>query len=114
MAMSLGGEPRRPESSERAKPVEVNFFKLGGTWDMIFRDGQKIGTGNLDDDALKVMQTKAGYFSDDEQEVIAADRKLAVSLYKQFQQTEPLPLDAGEHLSSWAHSDDLLKEQMKD
>ena len=114
MAMSLGGEPRRPESSERAKPVEVNFFKLGGTWDMIFRDGQKIGTGNLDDDALKVMQTKAGYFSDDEQEVIAADRKLAVSLYQQFQQTEPLKEDAGEHLSSWAHSDDLLKEQMKD
>lgn len=114
MAMNLGGEPRRPESSERPKPVEVNFFKLGGTWDMIFRDGQKVGTGNLDDDELKRMQTEAGYFSEKEEEVIAADRKLALTLYERFQSTESLKEDAGEHMSSWAHSDDLLAEKMAD
>jgi len=109
-----GGDPRRPESSERMNRVEVNFFKLGGTWDMVFRDGQKIGTGNLDDDELKRLQTEAGYFSDNEEEVISADRKLALRLYDQFQRTKPLEVDAGEHLSSWAHSDDLLNEKMQD
>src|SRR3989338_1924888 len=111
---NLGGGPNRPESNEKIKPTEVNFFKLGGTWDMIFRDGQKIGTGNLDDDALKEMQTKVGYFSDNPQELIAADRKLAIQLYSQFQRTEPAISDVGEHLSSWAHTDDLLNEQVKD
>jgi len=114
MIERFGGVPGGPESNERIKPIEVNFFKLGGTWDMIFRDGQKIGTGNLDDDELKRMQTEAGYFSESEEEVITADRKLALKLFEQFRATKPLEIDAGEHLSSWANSGDLLDEKMKD
>ncbi|MEK9153877.1 MAG: asparaginase domain-containing protein [Patescibacteria group bacterium] len=115
MAMNLNAESR-PESNERIKPVEVSFFKLGGTWDMIFKDGQKIGTGNIDDDALKEMQKDAGYFSDDPEEVIVADRKLALALYDRFQRTEPVKLDVGEHLSSWAHTipDLFLGNEIKD
>lgn len=114
MSERLNVSPLTPESSEKINPVQVNFFKLGGTWDMVFRDGQKVGTGNLDDDALKIMQNEAGYFSDNELEVIAADRKLAIELFDQFQKTKPEKFDVGEHLSSWAHSNDLLNEQVKD
>jgi len=102
-----GGAPRPPESNEKLKPVEVNFFKLGGTWDMIFRGEQKIGSGNLDDDALKELQEKAGYFSDNSEEVIAADKKIALDLYERFQHTNPIEADVGEHLSSWATSSSI-------
>lgn len=71
---------------------------------MVFRDGQKIGSGNLDDDALKEMQMKAGYFSDNPEEIIAADKKIALDLYDRFQKTKPIELDVGEHLSAWARS----------
>lgn len=104
MVERFGGVPTGTESNERMRPAKVNFLKLGGTWDMTFRDGKKIGTGNLDDDALKELQTKAGYFSDDPNEVIAADRNIAIALYHRFQQTKPVRHDVGKHLSDWAHS----------
>jgi len=97
-----GGGPGRPESNEEIKPTEVNFYKLGGTWDMVFRDGQKIGTGNLDDDALKKIQEAVGYFSENWKHVHDAELKLARNLWVQFQKTRPEEVDAGEHLSSWA------------
>src|SRR4051812_31055368 len=114
MVERFGGATDGRESSERIKPVEVNFFKLGGTWDMVFRDGQKIGTGNLDDDSLKEIQSRAGYFTGDQKQLAAVDRQIAIDLYARFQSTEPEKLDAGEHLSAWAHIDDLLGEQFKD
>jgi len=101
------GAPASPESTEKQKPVEVNFFKLGGTWDMIFRDNQKIGTGNLDDDALKEMQIKMGCFSGDEQGEIAAYREFSLELYARFQSTAAAEKDVGEHLSSWAHATNM-------
>src|SRR3989344_5345191 len=85
------------------KPVAVNFFKLGGTWDMVFRDGQKIGTGSLDDDTLLEMQTKAGYFTENPQKATIAERKLVVDLYARFQETKADAIDVSEHLASWAN-----------
>jgi len=101
-----GGGPGRPESNEAIKPTDVTFYKLGGTWDMVFRDGQKIGTGNLDDDALKAIQSKLGVFTTNPKERSIARRKLVRELYKRFQQTAPEKLDVGEHLSSWAKTKD--------
>ena len=107
-----GGGPGRPESNEAIKPTDVTFYKLGGTWDMVFRDGQKIGTGNLDDDALKAIQSELGVFTTNPKERITARRKLVRELYKRFQQTAPEKLDVGEHLSSWARTKD--KKEFKD
>jgi L-asparaginase/Glu-tRNA(Gln) amidotransferase subunit D len=90
----------RIESNEEAVPTPTNFFKLGGTWDMVFRDGRKIGSGTLDDDALKQIETRLGCF--DRQRRDRAERALATELYGRFQQASREPLSTAEHLSSWA------------
>lgn len=94
-----------PESKEQPKPIDVNFFKLGGTWDMVFREGQKIGSGSLDDDELLEIQNELGYLSENPQERAIAERKLVGELYARFQGTKAEERNAGEHLSSWAKNE---------
>jgi L-asparaginase/Glu-tRNA(Gln) amidotransferase subunit D len=91
------------ESNERSAPVSANFFKLGGTWDMVIREGKKIGSGSLDDDTLKQIETQLGCF--DRQRRIGAERSLVAELYTRFQRADREALDVGEHLSSWASND---------
>lgn len=71
---------------------------------MVFRDGQKIGTGSLDDDKLREMQTEVGYFTDDVKQTAIAERKLVASLYAQFGNTKVADQDVAEHVSSWAEN----------
>ncbi len=105
---NIGG-PKGPIQRERkeglGKPVPVNFFKLGGTWDMIFRDGQKIGSGSLDDDKLLEMQTLSGIFTRNPEERTAAERKLVTELYARFKEINREKKDAAKHLSEWAKND---------
>lgn len=92
------------ESREKiGTPTEVNFFKLGGTWDMIFRkDGAKIGSGSLDDDKLKELQVELGVFTRDPHERREAEKRLVSSLAQRFEQSRSESIDVVEHLSSWA------------
>ena len=41
-----------PSKEHIGHPTPVAFYKLGGTWDMVERNGRRVGTGRLDDDAL--------------------------------------------------------------
>lgn len=83
-------------------PIPVRFYKLGGTWDMIERGGKRVGSGNLDDDALKKMQQAAGLFDAKSRETrICANRALALAIYERFQATHPLETSVEEHFSSW-------------
>lgn len=86
------------------KPTSVNFYKLGGTWDMVIRDGRKVGTGTLDDDALKELQQKVGIFTKDPFRRSVGERILANLLYNEFRNTQAEPFDASEHLSSWCRN----------
>lgn len=88
-------------SNVEVSPIDVNFYKLGGTWDMVFREGRKVGTGHLDDDALKAMQRSAGIFTRDPFQRSIAERSLVKDLYNTFRVTQAEPFDASEHLSSW-------------
>jgi L-asparaginase/Glu-tRNA(Gln) amidotransferase subunit D len=88
-----------PKLKEQPKIIEVNFFKLGGTWDMVFRENQKIGSGSLDDDKLFEIQNKLGYLSENPQERVVAERKLVSELYARFQRTKSKKHDVGKHLS---------------
>lgn len=60
MAQNINEFPS-PEFKEQPKKIPVICFKLGGTWDMVIREGQKIGSGNLDDDKLLEIQEQLGY-----------------------------------------------------
>lgn len=92
-----------PSKEHIGHAIPVNFYKLGGTWDMIEREGRKVGTGRLDDDKLKRLQTEAGLFNANSREArIQVNKQLAGEIYQNFQITEPEPDDAAEHLSSWA------------
>ena len=86
------------------KPVPVNFFKLGGTWDMVIdAHGQKIGSGSLDDDAFRKIQEEMGIFTRSPVDRARAERKLVTRLYQRFQETQKEELlDVTKHLSSWA------------
>lgn len=87
-------------------PIEVNMFKLGGTWDMTVRDGKRVGSGGLDDDELRKVQDKAGLFSATTREGREqASRNLTLELHQKFQKTQPELLNAGEHLASWCHNE---------
>lgn len=104
----IGGGSSNPVEKREQKeglpePVPVNFFKLGGTWDMVIDDkGQKIGSGSLDDDKLLEIQKELGIFTRDPKERALAEKKLASSLYVRFQGTNCLELSVSKHLSSWA------------
>lgn len=85
------------------RPVSVNFFKVGGTWDMIFRgDGAKIGSGSLDDDKLKEIQIELGLFTRDPHRRAQAERSLVDSLFARFEESKVEELDVAKHLSTWA------------
>jgi len=101
-----GGLEKSNEGKEGlGKLVSVNFFKLGGTWDMIFREGQKIGSGSLDDDKLLEIQTELGTFTRDPEQRALAERKLVTELHRRFKGIESEKKDAAEHLSNWAKND---------
>ena len=93
------------ECEIREKPEEVVpviFLKLGGTWDMIERDGRRVGSGNLDDDELRRLQEEVGLFAaPDKNARRAACRKLARVVHQIFLNTPPEPRDVAEHLGSW-------------
>ena len=93
-----------PKLKEQEKRTKVIFFKLGGTWDMIFREGQKIGSGNLDDNELFKIQNEFDYFNENPQKRAAVERKLVTELYKKFCETKT-EYEVGEHLSSWAKNE---------
>ena len=99
---------KRKESKERLdKPVPVNFFKLGGTWDMVInKEGQKIGSGSLDDDKLLQIQEEIGIFTRDPEARASAERKLVTYLYSRFKDIRKEELDVATHLSSWAKGKD--------
>lgn len=85
--------------------IPVVFYKLGGTWDMVERNGRRVGTGNLDDDALKQLQTDAGLFQATTRDGrLQANKAIAKEVYQRFQATSPEPVNTGEHLSSWCHN----------
>lgn len=92
-----------PTPERLSEPVAVNFYKLGGTWDMIERDGRRVGTGRLDDDELKAVQTELGLFdADTRDQRVEANRQLAIEIYRRFEETVPEPVDTAEHLDPWA------------
>ena len=104
------GSPEGPKNIRERKeglgePVPVNFFKLGGTWDMIFREGQKIGSGSLDDDKLLEIQTELGMFTRDPEQRALAERNLVTNLYARFKGVKNEQLDVTEHLSHWAKNE---------
>ncbi len=73
---------------------------------MIFReDGQKIGSGSLDDNKLLEMQTGLGMFTRDPKQRALAERKLVTELYARFKGVNKEELDAAEHLSNWAKNE---------
>ena len=82
--------------------VPIVFLKLGGTWDMVIRDGRRVGSGNLDDDELLRIQEAVGLFrAQKRMERQAACKKLAGILYRQFLNTPPESSNVASHLASW-------------
>lgn len=79
--------------------VPVAFYKLGGTWDMVLRNGRKTVAGTLDDDALRQLEVTLGCY--DHQQREAAEKRLALELYNRFRNTEQEALEVGTQLS-WA------------
>lgn len=98
-------EQQGPKEKIGDTPQEIIFCKLGGTWDMIEREGRRVGTGNLDDDALRQLQTEAGLFQTRTTEArAAANWTIAQEVYKRMQATPAEADSAGTHLSSWART----------
>ncbi len=88
------------------EPTQIIFCKLGGTWDMIERDGRRVGTGNLDDDALKQLQIKTGLFKTiTPQDRAEANWTIAQEVYSRMRSTPAEPESTGTHLSSWAKNE---------
>lgn len=108
MDINMSAETTKPGEMPPSKehvghPVPVNFFKLGGTWDMIERDGRRVGTGKLDDDELKRLQTEAGLFNADSRQArTQVNKQIASEIYRRFKETQSEPDDTAEHLSTWA------------
>lgn len=97
----FGDQSIIPESKEPlGKPIPVNFFKLGGTWGMVMREGQKVGSGNLDDDRLRELQEEAGIFTRVPLDRGRAEQRLANTLYQMFQATPPESEDAAKILAA--------------
>lgn len=82
--------------------VPVIFLKLGGTWDMVERDGRRVGSGNLDDDELRRIQEEIGLLrispSDTRRRLC---KTLAAQIYQRFLDTSPEPRNTAQHLGSW-------------
>lgn len=63
-------------------PLEVVFFKLGGTWDMVNAAGF-IGSGVLDDAAIHSLETSVGFYKKSTSDYM----KLEFSLAKKIQES---------------------------
>ena len=64
------------------EPVPIVFFKLGGTWDMIKKNGQLIGSGGLDDDGLFHLEKSLGL--DEPGHIAEKELRLAREVEKSF------------------------------
>lgn len=94
-----------PPSEQTLSPTPVKFYKLGGTWDMVEKEGRFSGTGNLDDAELDRLEQSVGLRNKmSARRVARAEKRLANILYKRMKATQPEPVDIGEHLS-WAKED---------
>lgn len=101
----------RAEAAETPQStVPIIFLKLGGTWDMVVRDGKRVGSGNLDDNELRLMQESVGLLgAKTRASRNEASSTLAVTIYRRFLNTPPEPLTMVDHLKSWCHSPDSDK-----
>lgn len=82
--------------------IAVIFLKLGGTWDMVVRDGMRVGSGNLDDDELRRIQESVGLFkARTRAERKEASLALALNIYERFLNSPPQQQNVAEYLQSW-------------
>lgn len=104
--VTIMDEQQEPKEKIGNSPTEIVFCKLGGTWDMIERDGRRVGTGNLDDDALRQLQTEAGLFDTRTVEArAAANWTIAQEVYTRMRGTSAEAESVGTHLSTWARTE---------
>ncbi len=69
---------------------------------MVVRDGMRVGSGNLDDDALHRIQESVGLFkARTRAERKAASLALALNLYRQFLNIPPQRHNVARHLGAW-------------
>lgn len=61
---------------------QVLFLKLGGTWDMVKNSGKLIGSGELDDDSLYLLEKSLGYYKKGKKDLSALEFQLAKSIEK--------------------------------
>lgn len=109
--------PRNPTSQETFRasgalaskehvshPTSAIFYKLGGTWDMVERDGKFLGTGNLDDEELNRLEDELGLHSNlSPEQVKTGEWQLTKLIYDRMKNTQPEPVDMGKHLESWCN-----------
>jgi L-asparaginase/Glu-tRNA(Gln) amidotransferase subunit D len=74
----------------------VIFFKVGGTWDMVKKDGKLVGTGGLDDAALAAIEDKFA-----RQGIEATEKQLCKEIEASFEASLQQPSDIADHLP-WA------------
>ncbi len=101
----IGNPDILPPREKVLLPIHARFYKLGGTWDMVEKEGRFSGTGNLDDAELDRLEQSVGLRNKMPARRIArVEKRLANILYRRMKATIPEPVDLGEHLS-WAKED---------
>lgn len=80
-------------------PVEVAFFKVGGTWDMVRKEGKLIGSGGLDDDALQALEEKLSYYKKDRVNFETLEKELTRKIAQSVEEVGKNSLSLVDHLS---------------
>lgn len=88
----------RKTASSNKHPVV--FFKVGGTWDMVKKDGRLIGMGGLDDEALAKLEQQY-----DKLDITQAEKKLCKEVASSIHASMERPSGIAEHLPWVPHVD---------
>lgn len=100
--MGMSGPDLLPPIERVDPPIKARFYKLGGTWDMVEKDGRFIGTGNLDDAELSRLEESLGIHRKLSPSRLAhAERRLAHIIYRRMKQTMAEPVEVDKHFAPW-------------
>jgi L-asparaginase/Glu-tRNA(Gln) amidotransferase subunit D len=77
---------------------DVIFLKLGGTWDMIKKDGRLIGSGELDDEALYQLEENLGFYKKAKIDLTSLELTLAKTLEKSITKSSKTAYPLEQHL----------------
>lgn len=84
---------------KQGKLQKVLFLKLGGTWDMVKKNGKLVGSGILDDEKLYELEKSLGYYKSGSKDFNSLELKLAKLIEKNIIESVQKPLDLASYLA---------------